>query len=381
LTDPSFCIKNATMKKQLDILSLTLDELKLWVVEQGQKPYRGLQIFQALHQKAAVDFESLSMLTADFREKLKELAFIERVKIVKVQASADGTRKYQFRTKDGHMIESVFIPDAATDGRNTLCISSQVGCAMGCTFCATAKLNLSRNLTGAEIIGQIYEVNRDLKSIGWKNTHRLDCELEDQRLIHNLVYMGMGEPLHNYDNVVLSINLLSEQHGQNYSSRRITVSTSGIVKNIERLGQDTKVHIAISLNASTNSVRDEIMPVNKKWNIEELLAACRKFPMETRRRITFEYVMLSGINDSDDDALRVAHLLKGIPCKVNLIPFNEHPLSNFKRPSRDRVLAFQRLLLDCHMTVFIRSTRGDDIDAACGMLGAQKLEEARQMSH
>lgn len=365
------------MQNQIDILGLTLDELKVWVVEQGQKPYRGLQIFQALHQQFIGDFDSMMTLSTAFRETLKQIAFIEKVKIVKVQASQDGTRKYQFRTKDGHMIESVFIPDAATDGRNTLCISSQVGCAMGCTFCATAKLNLTRNLTGAEIISQIYEVNRDLKAIGWKNTHRPDSDLEDERLIHNLVYMGMGEPLHNYDNVLLSIRLLSEQHGQNYSSRRITVSTSGIVKNIERLGRESKVHIAISLNASTNSVRDEVMPVNKKWNIEELLSACRRFPIETRRRITFEYVMLSGINDFDDDARRVAELLQGIPCKVNLIPFNEHPLSSFKRPAKDRVLAFQRILLDSNMTVFIRSTRGDDIDAACGMLGAQKLEEAR----
>lgn len=369
------------MKKQLDILSLSLDELKAWVVDLGLKPFRGQQIFQALHQQFVTDFDSITTLSADFRDKLKELAFIERVLTVKVQASNDGTRKYQFRTKDGHMIESVFIPDAATDGRNTLCISSQVGCAMGCTFCATAKLNLARNLTGAEIVAQIYEVNRDLKAIGWKNTHRLDCELEDKRLVHNLVYMGMGEPLHNYENVLTSIRLLTEQQAQNYSSRRITVSTSGVVKNIERLGVDTKVHLAVSLNASNNAVRDVVMPVNKKWNIEELLDACRKFPLESRRRITFEYVMLAGINDTDDDAVRVAQLLKNIPCKVNLIPFNEHPLSPYKRPNRDRVLAFQRVLLDLHMTVFIRSTRGDDIDAACGMLGAQKLEEARQIAH
>jgi len=333
-----------------------------------------------LHQQFVTDFDHITTLSADLRQKLKELAYIESVKIAKVQASTDGTRKYQFRTSDGNLIESVFIPDAATDGRNTLCISSQVGCAMGCTFCATAKLNLTRNLTGAEIISQIYEVNRDLKAIGWKNTHRLDCELEDKRLVHNLVYMGMGEPLHNYDNVVVSIRLLTEQHAQNYSSRRITVSTSGVVKNIERLGQDTKVHIAISLNATTNSVRDEVMPVNKKWNIEELLAACKRFPLEPRRRITFEYVMLAGINDFDEDAARIVQLVKDIPCKVNLIPFNEHPLSSFKRPSRDRVLTFQKQLLNSGLTVFIRSTRGDDIDAACGMLGAQKLEAARQMA-
>jgi 23S rRNA (adenine2503-C2)-methyltransferase len=365
------------MHNQIDILGLSLDALKDWVVELGHKPYRGLQIFQALHKQLVTNWDGMMTLPAAFRTQLAECAFIERVSVVKVQASQDGTRKYQFRTKDGHLIESVFIPNAATDGRNTLCISSQVGCAMGCTFCATAKLNLTRNLSSAEIIAQLYEVHRDLVAIGWKNQVKPESDLEDERLIHNIVYMGMGEPLHNFDNVLGSIRLLCEQQGQNYAAKRITVSTSGVVKNIERLGRESKVHIAISLNASTNAVRDVVMPVNKKWNIEELLAACKSFPIEARRRITFEYVMLDGINDFDEDAVRVVGLLKGIQAKVNLIPFNEHPLSSFKKPPRERVLAFQRILLDNHMTVFIRSTRGDDIDAACGMLGAQKLENAR----
>ncbi len=366
-------------KARLNVLQMTFEELNEWVLSLGQKSYRAKQIFEALHQQWVTDFNEITCLSKEFRQELSELAFIESIAIVQVKQSVDGTRKYQLKTSDGHLIESVFIPDAATEGRNTICISSQVGCAMGCTFCATAAMNLTRNLTGAEIVGQLYAVNRDLKQAGWRNTFAKESEpSEDARVLHNIVYMGMGEPLHNYTNVVRSIHLLSDQKGQNYSGRRITVSTSGVVKNIENLGKDTNVHIAISLNATTNAVRDQIMPVNKKWNIEELLEACRFFPLHMRRRVTFEYVMLAGINDTNDDAYRLLNLLNGIKCKVNLIPFNAHPLSPYKRPDNDRVREFQTILLQNHMTVFVRTTRGDDIDAACGMLGAQKLETARE---
>ena len=369
------------MIEQIDILRMSFEELCEFVATIGCKPYRAKQIFQALHEQWLTDFDDMTVLSKDFRAELKEKAYIPTVNITKTQQSSDGTRKYQLKTYDGHIIESVFIPDAATEGRNTICISSQVGCAMGCTFCATAALNLTRNLTPSEIIGQIYAVNRDLKASGYKSTMARDSEpSEDARILHNIVYMGMGEPLHNYDNVARSIHLLCDQKGQNYSGRRITVSTSGIVKNIERLGTETNVHIAISLNATTNSVRDQIMPVNRKWKIEELLDACRIFPLHMRRRITFEYVMLAGINDTDEDAYRLLDLLTGIKCKVNLIPFNEHPLSPFKKPAIERVRAFQTILLRNHMTVFVRTTRGDDIDAACGMLGAQKLEDVRRAS-
>jgi 23S rRNA (adenine2503-C2)-methyltransferase len=366
-------------KSRLNVLQMTFGELNEWVLSLGQKSYRAKQIFEALHQQWVTDFNEITCLSKEFRQKLSELAFIETISIVQVKQSVDGTRKYQLKTSDGHLIESVFIPDAATEGRNTICISSQVGCAMGCTFCATAAMNLTRNLTGAEIVGQIYAVNRDLKQAGWNNTFAKESDpLENARVLHNIVYMGMGEPLHNYVNVVRSIHLLSDQRGQNYSGRRITVSTSGVVKNVENLGRDTNVHIAISLNATTNAVRDQIMPINKKWNIEELLAACQFFPLHMRRRVTFEYVMLAGINDTNDDAYRLLNLLNGIKCKVNLIPFNAHPLSAYKRPDNDRVRAFQTILLQNHMTVFVRTTRGDDIDAACGMLGALKLETARE---
>ncbi|MES2503276.1 MAG: 23S rRNA (adenine(2503)-C(2))-methyltransferase RlmN [Myxococcota bacterium] len=366
------------MQVQQDLLSLSLEQLKVLMLEKGQKPYRAKQLFEALHQQWTTDIQEITCFSKELRDSLAATCTIPALEIRKIQQSSDGTRKYQIRTHDGNLIESVFIPNAATDGRNTLCISSQVGCAMGCKFCATAALKLTRNLSAAEIIGQVYAVNRDLKSIGWKNAAVPDLEpSEDARVIHNLVYMGMGEPLHNYDNVLQSIRLLCAQEGQNYSGRRITVSTSGIVKNIKRLGEDTNVHIAISFNATTNAVRDDIMPVNKKWNLEELVEVCREFPLQTRRRITFEYVLLKDINDTDEDAHRLADWLYGIKCKVNLIPFNPHPLAPYQKPALERTKAFQNILLQKHFAVFVRGTRGDDIDAACGMLGAQKLEQAR----
>lgn len=370
------------MQIQEDLLSLSLEQLKIMMAEKGQKPYRAKQLFEALHQQWVTDIQEITCFSKELRESLSESGNITALEITRVKESSDGTRKYVIKTHDGQLIESVFIPNAATDGRNTLCISSQVGCAMGCKFCATAALKLTRNLTASEIIGQVYAVNRDLRSIGWKNTIAPESEpSEGARMIHNLVYMGMGEPLHNYDNVLQSIRLLCAQEGQNYSGRRITVSTSGIVKNIKRLGEDTNVHIAISFNATTNELRDEIMPVNHKWPLEELVEACRAFPLQTRRRITFEYVMLAGLNDTNEDAYRLVNWLSGIKCKVNLIPFNPHPLSPYKRPDLDRVKAFQHILLQNHFAVFIRGTRGDDIDAACGMLGAQKLEQARTVSN
>lgn len=361
-----------------DLLGLSFADLEALMLQRGQKTYRAKQLFEALHQQWVTDISQITCFSKELRESLSESYTISTLDITRVKESSDGTRKYLIKTHDGHSIESVFIPNAATDGRHTLCISSQVGCAMGCTFCATAAMKLTRNLTAAEIIGQVYAVNRDLRSSGWKNTIAPESEpSEDARMIHNLVYMGMGEPLHNYENVLQSIKLLCDQKGQNYSGRRITVSTSGIVKNIKKLGEDTNVHIAISFNATTNLMRDEIMPVNKKWNLEELVEACRAFPLQTRRRITFEYVMLAGMNDTNEDAYRLVNWLSGIKCKVNLIPFNPHPLSPYKRPDLDRVKAFQHILLQNHFAVFIRGTRGDDIDAACGMLGAQKLEDAR----
>jgi len=359
------------------VASLTLSELEAWLVEQGEKAFRAKQLYRWLHAKEALAFADMTNLSKVLRRMLEDRAVIARPVATDVRVSEDGTRKYQMETWDGHVVESVYIPDASGPGRNALCISSQVGCAMACTFCATAKLQLRRHLTPGEIIGQLYAVNADLRADG-QMPHGNNGQ--EHRAVDNIIFMGMGEPLHNYEGVAGAIELLTHDDGPMYSPRRLTVSTSGLVPAIERLGRDTDVQIAISLNATTDAVRDEIMPVNRRWNIAALLDACRRFPLKARRRITFEYVMLAGVNDSDDDARRLTRLLRGMSCKVNLIPFNPHPLSSFERPSRKRVEDFQEVLAAAQLSTFVRTTRGLDIDAACGMLGAKKLESARAQS-
>ena len=359
---------------QMDLLSLSLEELRQWFQEQGERTFRADQVFQWVHRKRVLSFDGMTNLSKDLRQKLDAAAVFRTPKIESVQQSSDGTRKYQLRTFDDFMIECVFIPNASAAGRNTLCISSQVGCAMGCTFCATAAIKLKRNLSAGEIAAQLYTVLNDLE----ENGYVIDKEKPHaQHVIANLVYMGMGEPLHNVDNVIQSIRLIGHEGGLNYAARRITVSTSGLVKNMLRLGEETDAQLAVSLNATTDEVREGIMPVNRKWQIKDLLDACRSFPLKAGRRVTFEYVMLAGVNDTDEDARRLIRLMRGLKSKINLIPFNPHPLSPFKRPSAERVAEFQRRVADAGFSVFVRTTRGDDIDAACGMLGGEKLQNVR----
>jgi 23S rRNA (adenine2503-C2)-methyltransferase len=374
----------------IDLLSLGRDELAAFVAARGEKPYRARQLFTWLHQRRATTFDQMTDLKKETRAALAAVAAIRAPVVDTVREAKDGTRKYRLTTHDGHAIESVFIPDASGPGKNALCISSQVGCAMGCTFCATASMKLARNLTSGEIVGQLYAVLNDLDANVPRGPARatdpdasIDADDDDApvgklpRRVTNIVYMGMGEPLHNFDGVKGSIALLVDPQGQGYAPRRITVSTSGLVTGLQRLGDETDVHLAVSLNATTDDVRSDVMPVNKKWPIEELLAACRAFPLRARRRITFEYVLLQDVNDTDDDARRLVQLMQGMRGKVNLIPFNPHPLSPFGRPSDERVEAFRRILDEGRVSAFVRTTRGLDIDAACGMLGAQKLEQAR----
>lgn len=357
-----------------DILNFDLEQLREWMADLGERPFRADQLFQWLHLKRVLNFDDMTNLSKGLREKMSQRAVIRAPQIESVQQSNDGTRKYQLRTYDNFMIEAVFIPNASTAGRNTLCISSQVGCAMGCRFCATAAIKLKRHLSAGEIAAQLYIVLNDLETQGYT----LDKEKPHaQHVIANLVYMGMGEPLHNVDSVIGSVRLIGHDNGLNYSPKRITVSTSGLVKNMLRLGEETDVQLAVSLNATTDEVRDEVMPVNRKWKIRDLLDACRSFPLKAGRRVTFEYVMLAGVNDTDEDAKRLIRLMRGLKSKINLIPFNPHPLAPYKRPSHDRVLAFQRIVSEAGYSVFIRTTRGDDIDAACGMLGGDKLKGVR----
>jgi 23S rRNA (adenine2503-C2)-methyltransferase len=390
----------------VDLASLSEAALGELMGAWGEKPFRARQVFAWLHEKRVTSTAAMTDLSQPLRERLATAGRVLRPVVDDVRIAGDGTRKYQLKTHDGHVIESVWIPHASGPGRHALCISSQVGCAMGCGFCATAALGLTRHLAPGEIVGQVYAVLDDLdrnlptdpvlpsSKLRWRYDADADADADAEhdnddvaqapagprlkpRRIQNIVYMGMGEPLHNLDHVIESIRLLTHARGHGLSPRRITVSTSGVVSALPRLGEDTAVHLAISLNATTNDTRRAIMPVTKRWDIEALLAACAAFPLERRRRITFEYVLLRDVNDSDEDARRLAMLLRGQRSKVNLIPFNAHPLSPFARPSDDRVESFRSILDRAGLSCFVRTTRGLDIDAACGMLGAKKLETAR----
>ncbi len=332
--------------KKVDLKNLDLAELEAFIARHGKERYRARQIFKWLYQKGAVSFEEMSNISKDLRRELAESAWISELTPEMVEVSRDGTRKYLFRLADGNTIESVLIPE---EDRNTLCISSQVGCAMACEFCLTGTFRLTRNLTTAEIVNQICAVKRDAE-------------------VKNLVFMGMGEPLANLDNVVRALRIITCDDGLQFSTRRVTVSTSGLVPEMEHLGREVTVNLAVSLNATTDEQRDRLMPINRRYQLKELLAACKRFPLPGRRMITIEYVMIRGVNDSLDDAKRLVKLISGIPCKVNLIPFNEHEGSTYRKPIQEAIDIFHKYLLDKHFTVITRSSRGADISAACGQL-------------
>ncbi|NBC40191.1 23S rRNA (adenine(2503)-C(2))-methyltransferase RlmN [Corallococcus exiguus] len=343
--------------KLVDVASLSREKLALFLSEQlGERPFRAAQLYRWLHQRGATSFEEMTDLSKVLREKLKVKA--EIVPLVKdlEQRSVDGTIKYRFKTRDGRFIESVYMP---AEDRKTLCVSTQVGCAMACTFCMTGTLGLKRNLTAGEIVAQVHAVNREV---------RRNEGLETLRPLTNLVFMGMGEPLHNFENLKTALAILQSEEGPNFSHRHITVSTVGLVPMIERFGQETDVKLAISLNASTDEQRSQTMPVNRKWNIQALLDACRKFPLRQGRRITFEYVLLKGFNDTDDDAHRLKELLRDIPAKVNLIPYNENPGLGFQTTGEQRAEEFRAILAEAHVAAYIRKNRGRDIAGACGQL-------------
>jgi len=356
-----------------DLRSLSSAELATLVDRMGEKPYRARQLFRWLHQKGAASLAEMTDLPRAFRDRLAAESLLTPLAVDAVQTSTDGTRKYRLRTQDGRFIEAVYMPDeSGPEGfdpesdeegparrvRRTLCVSTQVGCAMGCGFCMTATMGLVRNLTAGEICDQVYRVNADLRSLG----------IEGDRPLTNLVYMGMGEPLHNYANVMRSLELLLHDEGANFSHRHITVSTSGLVPNIARFGEETQVKLAVSLNATTDEQRARLMPVDKKWNIAALIDAVRRFPSRQGRRVTFEYVLLKGVNDSDEDAARLAALLEGLPVKVNLIPYNENPGLGFGDPGAERLQGFRNVLAARGVTSMVRKNRGRDIAAACGQL-------------
>jgi 23S rRNA (adenine2503-C2)-methyltransferase len=275
------------------------------------------------------------------------------------QRALDGTIKWTWRTRDGKLVESVYMPEP---DRRTLCLSTQVGCAVGCTFCLTGTMGLARNLEAGEIVDQVHRANRRLVELG---------AAEGPRPLTNLVFMGMGEPLANFANLKAALDLLLAEDGPQFSQRHVTVSTSGVVPMIRRLGEETPVKLAVSLNATTDAQRDVLMPINRRWPIAELLAACREFPARNGRRITFEYVLLGGVNDTPEDARRLAQLLRGIPAKVNLIPYNANPGLPYVAPPAERVVEFQEALAARNLTVVVRRPRGREIAAACGQLAAE----------
>jgi 23S rRNA (adenine2503-C2)-methyltransferase len=329
------------------------DELASRLVERGLKKYRAAQVFEWIYRNRASSFEDMTNISKVERSLLSDAFCITSPAVVRTELSKDGTRKFLFELEDTHTIESVLIPD---DDRLTLCISSQVGCAQACRFCLTGRGGFTRNLKAHEISDQVLEVSRILKQ-------------EGRRGITNIVLMGMGEPLANIEELVKALKVITWERGLGFSPRRVTVSTDGLVPEIDVLGKSgVKVNLAVSLNATTDAVRDRIMPVNQRYPIKQLLATCQHFPLEPRRRITFEYVMLQGVNDTQEDALRLTRLLRGIKCKVNLIPFNPFPASEFGRPDDAVVKRFQKILLDHHYTALVRESRGRDISAACGQL-------------
>jgi 23S rRNA (adenine2503-C2)-methyltransferase len=344
-----------------NLLDYDLEGLAVFCERLGEKRYRAVQLFRWIHQKGASNFDAMSDLAKSFREKLKVTAHVKALHVISEHISLDGTIKWLFDVGDGDAVESVFIPE---DDRGTLCISSQAGCAVGCRFCSTGHQGFSRNLRAGEIISQLWFAEHFLR----KHLHRED------RVISNVVMMGMGEPLQNYSELVHALRVMLDDHGYGLSRRRVTVSTSGVVPMMDRLAQDCPVALAVSLHAPDDALRNNLVPLNKKYPIAELLDACNRYlAYAPRDFITFEYCMLEGVNDQVEHARQLVSLVRqhstgGVWCKFNLIPFNPFPASGLIRSSPEQVKVFAKILSDAGIVTTIRKTRGDDIDAACGQL-------------
>jgi len=358
-------IDNGAQVARVNLLGLTRSELETFVTDMGEKPFRARQLMKWLYKRAVGNFDEMTDLAKSFRERLAQLAEVRVPSITLCQHSTDGTRKWLLNVDRGsssapQAIEMVFIPEP---GRGTLCISSQVGCAMDCTFCSTAQQGFNRNLTAAEIVGQVWLANRELCGDAGPSTDTAE------RLITNVVFMGMGEPLANYRNVVPATEILMDDLGFDISRRRVTVSTSGLVPQMLKLAEETNCALAVSLHAPNDTLRDELVPINRKHKIAELLDACWHYlQRQNARSITFEYVMLDGINDQPEHARELAQLLKNKPAKVNLIPFNPFPNTRYKRSPAEVIARFRDYLNANGVIATTRRTRGDDIDAACGQL-------------
>ncbi|MES2633786.1 MAG: 23S rRNA (adenine(2503)-C(2))-methyltransferase RlmN [Pseudomonadota bacterium] len=355
-----------------NLLDFDLEGLAAFCESLGEKRFRATQLFRWIHQRGAHQFDDMSDLAKSLREKLKSTARVEGLPIISQQESKDGTIKWLFDVGNGDAVEAVFIPE---DDRGTLCVSSQAGCAVGCRFCSTGHQGFSRNLTAGEIVAQL-----------WFAEHFLRKHLKrDERIISNVVMMGMGEPLQNYSALVPALRVMLDDHGYGLSRRRVTVSTSGVVPMMDRLGQDCPVALAVSLHAPNDELRDNLVPLNRKYPLAELLDACRRYLEHAPRDfITFEYCMLDGVNDQPEHARQLVDLVRGqgkatggVSCKINLIPFNPFPQSGLTRSPHKQVVAFAKILSDAGIVTTVRKTRGDDIDAACGQLAGDVKDRTR----
>jgi 23S rRNA (adenine2503-C2)-methyltransferase len=354
-----------------NLLDLDGERLAAFVASLGEKPFRAQQLSRWIHQRGQSDINAMSDLAKSFREQLKDIVEIKSLPIISDQTAADGTRKWLLDVGDGNAVEMVYIPE---EERGTLCISTQAGCAVNCQFCSTGKQGFARNLSVGEIIGQLWfaehHLRADAKAVKRIDTYdRSVLEHGEGRVISNVVMMGMGEPLLNYEPVLGAMRLMLDDHAYGLSKRRVTLSTSGVVPFIDRLAKDLPVALAVSLHAPNDKLRDILVPINRKYPLKELMAACQRYlPYAPRDFLTFEYCMLDGVNDSDRLARELVELLAPIRCKLNLIPFNPFPESGLKQSSRDRIEQFAKILQDAKIVTTVRKTRGDDIAAACGQL-------------
>ena len=378
------------MAGKTNLLDFTLPRLTEWFAQQGEKPFRAKQVFRWIHQRGVGDFDAMTDLAKSLREKLKESAEVRAPAILSEHRSEDGTVKWLFDVGVGNGIETVFIPE---DNRGTLCVSSQVGCALDCKFCSTGRQGFNRDLSVSEIVGQLWVANRRLEEMGGARlpSSRPSPKGEGDmapspwgegqylRPVSNVVMMGMGEPLNNFAPVVDSMAVMLDDHAYGLSRRRVTLSTSGVVPNIRKLKDALPVALAVSLHAPNDAIRSRIMPINDAYPIATLLDACRDYlEVAPRDFITFEYVMLKGINDAPDHARELVRTLASVPSKVNLIPFNPFPDSGFEKTDPDRVRLFQKILIEAGMVATVRKTRGDDIDAACGQLAGQVVNRMKR---
>lgn len=355
------------MTQKTNILGFSQAQMEDFFADMGEPKFRATQVLKWIHQFGADDFDAMTNVSKKLREKLQQCAEIVEPEVLFQGDSKDGTRKWVIGVSGGNKVEMVLIPDG---DRATLCVSSQVGCALDCSFCSTGKQGFNRNLSAAEIIGQ---VRIAIKSFG-------PVDPKGPRRVTNVVLMGMGEPLLNFDNVTPAISLMMDDNAYNLSKRRVTLSTAGVVPAIDRLSKVTDVSLAISLHAPNDKLRDELVPVNQKYNIDALLDACNRYldGLADKRVITMEYTMIDGVNDQIEHARELARLLKRVPCKLNLIPFNPFPGSDYRRSPRPQIEAFQRIMAKAGIVTTIRATRGDDIDAACGQLVGQVQDRTRR---